>query len=182
LTKIAISYMLIADRYMKLGEKLRYLREVEGALRGLGREMTQQEVVRAMRAELGRGVSQGYLSQIEGGVRPHMTNSTRMLVAAFFKVHPGYLVDDPEGFHTELLSDVRGLEDRLDLWLLEGADRFRKDPPVAEALRKLALHEDSRSCLILLEEILDTPGLGDRLLQVLRPRHAGRTRGGETTA
>lgn len=175
MTTIAICYMLIADRYMKLGEKLRYLREVEGALRGLGREMTQQEVVRAMRDELGRGVSQGYLSQIEGGVRPHMTNSTRMLVAAFFKVHPGYLVDDPEGFHTELLSDVRGLEDRLDLWLIEGAERFRKDPPVSHALRKVALHADSRSCLILLEEILETPGLADRLLQVLRPRY-GETR------
>ena len=30
-----------------------------------------------------------------------------MLLANFFKVHPGYLVDDPEGFHTELMSDVR---------------------------------------------------------------------------
>src|SRR5258708_6790082 len=156
---------------MKLGEKLPYLPEGGGALRGLGRRVTQQEGVRAMRAELGRGVSQGYLSQIEGGVRPHMTNSTRMLVAAFFKVHPGYLVDDPEGFHTELLSDVRGLEDRLDLWLIEGADRFRKDPPVSEALRKLALHEDSRSCVILLEEVLDTAGLGVLPLQVVSLRH-----------
>ena len=33
---------------MQLGEKLRYLREVEGTLRGLGREMTQQEIVRAV--------------------------------------------------------------------------------------------------------------------------------------
>jgi hypothetical protein len=30
---------------MKLGEKLRYLRLMEGNLRGFGREMTQQEVV-----------------------------------------------------------------------------------------------------------------------------------------
>ena len=35
---------------MRLGEKLRYLREVEGTLRGLDREMTQQEVVRASKA------------------------------------------------------------------------------------------------------------------------------------
>ncbi len=40
---------------MKLGEKIRYLREVEGSLRGLGRPMTQLELVRAMREELGNG-------------------------------------------------------------------------------------------------------------------------------
>ena len=40
---------------MKLGEKIRYLREVEGSLRGLGRPMTQQEIVLALRQELGRG-------------------------------------------------------------------------------------------------------------------------------
>ena len=31
---------------MKLGEKIRYLREVEGSLRGLDRAMSQQEMVR----------------------------------------------------------------------------------------------------------------------------------------
>ncbi len=36
---------------MRLGEKVRYLREVEGTLRGFGREMTQLEVVRAMKKE-----------------------------------------------------------------------------------------------------------------------------------
>ena len=111
---------------MRLGEKLRYLREVEGTLRGLDREMTQQEVVRAVKAELNESISQSYLSQIESGARPHLTNSTRQLLARFFKVHPGYLVDDPEGFHTELISDVRDLEDQLDLWLIEGSERFRR--------------------------------------------------------
>ena len=33
---------------MKLGEKIRYLREVEGSLRGLGRPMTQQEIIKAV--------------------------------------------------------------------------------------------------------------------------------------
>src|SRR5215467_6788743 len=101
---------------MNLGQKLRYLREVEGTLRGLGREMTQQEVDRAEKAELGQSISQSYLSQIESGPRPHLTNSTRQLLACFLKFHPGYLVDDPEGFHTELISVVRTLEDQLDLW------------------------------------------------------------------
>ena len=40
---------------MKLGEKIRYLREVEGSLRGLGRPMTQQELVRAIRKSRGGG-------------------------------------------------------------------------------------------------------------------------------
>jgi transcriptional regulator with XRE-family HTH domain len=161
---------------MKLGEKLRYLREVEGALRGLGREMTQQEVVRAVRTELNQSISQSYLSQIESGVRPHLTNSTRMLLARFFKVHPGYLVDDPEGFHTELVSDVRAQEDQLDLWLIDGAERFRRDPKVSRALLSVAKHENSRQCLLLLEAVLDTPGLADRLFQVLRPDESESTR------
>ncbi len=134
---------------MRLGEKLRYLREVEGTLRGLGREMTQQEIVRAIKSELKQSFSQSYLSQIESGSRPHLTNSTRMLLARFFKVHPGYLVDDPEGFHTELMSDVRVGEDQLDLWLIGGAERFSRDPEVSRALLSLAMHEDSRKCLLL---------------------------------
>jgi transcriptional regulator with XRE-family HTH domain len=154
---------------MKLGEKIRYLREVEGALRGLDREMTQQEVVRAVKKELRQSISQSYLSQIEGGSRPHLTNATRMLLARFFKVHPGYLVDDPEGFQNGLISDLGAFEDKLDLWLIDGAERFRGDPQVRQALLDVAKHDDSRGCLILLGAILDNPGLAERLLQVLQP-------------
>ena len=161
---------------MRLGEKIRYLREVEGALRGLHRELTQQEVVRALKQEQKKTISQSYLSQIESGSRPHLTNATRMLLARFFKVHPGYLVDDPEGYHTELLSDVRGLEDQLDLWLIDGAERFRRDPEMSRALLSVARHEDSRRCLLLLEAILDTPGLAERLFEVLKPEAAARPR------
>jgi transcriptional regulator with XRE-family HTH domain len=153
---------------MTLGEKIRYLRLVEGTLRGLGREMTQQEVVRAIRAKMGRPISQSYLSQIESGSRRHLTNDTRLLLSKFFKVHPGYLVDDPEGFHTELMSEVRTEEQSLDLWLINGAETFRSDPELCDALLKVARHDDSRQCFILLAEILDTPGLGERLLQVLK--------------
>lgn len=155
---------------MTLGEKLRYLRLMEGNLRGMGREMTQQEVVRAMRTELKEKISQSYLSQIENGMRPHLTNKTRLLLSRFFKVHPGYLVDDPAGFHTELLSDVSADEDKLDLWLIQGAERFRRDPTVSRALLNLAKHEDSRRCLMLLDAILETPQLAERLLHVLRPQ------------
>src|ERR1700753_4325682 len=123
---------------MKLGEKLKYLREAEGELRGLGRAITQQEMMRALKSETGTALSQSYLSQIESGARPHLTNTTRLLLARFFKVHPGYLVDDPEGYHAELLSEarmhVRADEDKLDLWLISGAERFRRDPELRRAL------------------------------------------------
>ena len=157
---------------MKLGEKIRYLREVEGTLRGLGRAMTQQEVIDAIHKEQRSKLSQSYLSQIESGARPHLTNSSRMLLARFFKVHPGYLVDDPEGYHTELVSDVRTHEDKLDLWLISGAEQFRRDPEVHHALLALARHEDSRRCLVLMNEILEAPGLAERLLEVLKPERA----------
>ncbi len=165
---------------MKLGEKMRYLREVEGTLRGLGREMTQQEIVAAVKKEMGKTISQSSLSQIESGKRPHLTNSTRMLLAHFFKVHPGYLVDDPEGFANELISDVGVGEDRMDLWLINGAERFRRDQEVSHALLEVARHEDSRGCLILLGAILETPKLAERLLQTLKPEvHEQRTRAKE---
>jgi transcriptional regulator with XRE-family HTH domain len=154
---------------MKLGEKLRYLREVEGNIRGLDRAMTQQEITRAIKRDLGKTISQSYLSQIESGVRPHMTNTTRMLLAKFFKVHPGYLVDDPAGYTTELVSDLQTLEDKFDLWLISGAERFKRDPEVSEALLELARHDDSRKCVVLLGAILETPNMVDRLLQVLKP-------------
>lgn len=74
------------------------------------------------------------------------------------------------GFHTELLSDVSAEEDKLDLWLIQGAERFRNDPAVGRALLNLAKHEDSRRGLILIDAILETPQLAERLLHVLRPQ------------
>ena len=154
---------------MKLGEKIRYLREVEGSLRGFGRPITQQELVKAVRKEQGKNISQSYISQIEGGSRPHMTQSTRGLLAKFFKVHPGFLVDDPDGYHTELVSDLRTTEGKLDVWLLQGSERFASDPEVSDALIRAARDKDTRQCFILLGAILETPGLADRLLEALKP-------------
>ncbi|HUB30058.1 MAG TPA: helix-turn-helix domain-containing protein [Terracidiphilus sp.] len=161
---------------MKLGEKIRYLREVEGSLRGLNRAMSQLELVRAIEGETGSTISQSYLSQIESGARPHLTNTTRQILAGFFKVHPGYLVDDPEGYSPELQSELRHVEDKLDLWLVDGAERFRRDPELKQALLTLARNEHSRDCLLLLEAILETPGLMPRLAEVLGkqgPREQG---------
>jgi len=154
---------------MKLGEKLRYLRLVEGTLRGIDREMTQQDLARALKKETGKGLSQSYLSQIESGARPHLTNASRMLLARFFKVHPGYLVDDPPGYHTELTSDLRAMDDRLDLWLIAGAEQFTRDPELSHALLEVAKHRDTRQCLVLLGAILETPELVERLAEVLKP-------------
>jgi len=157
---------------MKLGEKIRYLREVEGSLRELGRPMTQQELIRAVKKETGKTISQSYVSQIESGSRRHMTQSSRALLAKFFKVHPGFLVDDPEGYHADLTSDLRTTEGQLDVWLLQGSERFASDPEVSEVLIKVAREKDTRQCLILLGAILETPGLAERLLEALKPEAA----------
>ena len=157
---------------MTLGEKLRYLREVEGTLRGLDRELSQVELARLVEKEMGKSISQSYLSQIESGSRPHLTNSTRLLLSRFFKVHPGYLVDDPEGFTNELVSDLGAVEDKLDLWLLSGAERFSRDMELHHALLTIAKHRDSRMCLLLLGTILENPGLAERLIEVLRAQPA----------
>ncbi|HEY2904540.1 MAG TPA: hypothetical protein VGJ29_01490 [Vicinamibacterales bacterium] len=152
---------------MTLGEKVRTLRTVEGDLRGLGRPMSQQEIVRAIQRDTGESFSQSYLSQVESGARPHLTERTRLLLARFFKIHPGYLVSDPPGFHTELASDLRTDEAPLDDWLRGGALQFSGDPSLRDALLRIAAHQDSRRCLALLGAIIDTPGLVERLLETL---------------
>src|SRR6202171_2426644 len=159
---------------MTLADKIRNLRAIEGSLRGWGPPMTQQEVSRAMRKQLGKTISQSYLSQIESGGRPHLTHTTRTLLARFFGVYPGVLVHDPEGYHTELMSDLRVREATLDSWLLAGAERFQSDPELSAALLAVAEAEDSRRPMLLLREILRSPGLLDRLEGVLRPAQRGK--------
>jgi transcriptional regulator with XRE-family HTH domain len=151
-------------------EKLRHLRLVEGHLRGLNREMTQKEVVGAIRSEMKRSISQPYLSQLERGQRKHLTNTSRLLLARFFRVHPGYLVDDPEGYQTKLITDLCFREDQFDQWLADGAERFRKDPVLSRVLSKLAGLKDSRKYLGLLAALLDRPELVDRLWEILQPK------------
>ena len=161
---------------MKLGDKLRSLRSVEGSLRGLGRSMTQQELATAMKSEIGRGLSQAYLSQIENGARPHLTHTTRELLARFFRVYPGFLVDDPEGYTPGLQSELRAIEAKIDSWLYAGAEQFTTDPVLQRALLAIAEHEDSRRAILLLAEILRTPDLAERLGEVL---HQGNHQNGE---
>lgn len=154
---------------MTLAQKLRQLRHLEGDLRGLGRPLTQSELVRAVRAEMGKPISQSYLSLIEKGAREHLSEGSRQLLARFFRVHPGYLVSDPPGFHTELTSDIASIETALDRWLGDGAIRFAHDRALSTALDRLAAHAETRRCLILLGEMISMPGLVDRLAQTLIP-------------
>ena len=168
---------------MKLGDKLRSLRAVEGSLRGLGRPLTQLELASAMKQEIGRGLSQAYLSQIESGARPHLTHKTRELLARFFRVYPGFLVDDPEGYTPGLQSELRAMDAKVDSWLFGGAGQFTADAELQRALVTIAETPDSRRPLLLLAEILRTPGLFERLAEVLRPGEepgSGREGGGQS--
>jgi transcriptional regulator with XRE-family HTH domain len=155
---------------MTLGDKLRSLRAVEGSLRGLGRPLTQFELAQAMKREVGRGLSQAYLSQIESGARPHLTHTTRKLLARFFKVYPGFLVDDPEGYTASLQSELRVTDAKVDSWLYAGVEQFSSDPEFSDTLLAIAEQQDSRHAILLLGEILRAPGLVGRLSEVLRPK------------
>jgi transcriptional regulator with XRE-family HTH domain len=142
---------------MNLSEKLKHLRAVEGELRGLNRPMTQVEVVKAMQEELHANLSQAYLSQLERGKRVHLTASSRDLLAEFFKVHPGYLVSDPPDYHTDLMTDMIGMEttaDRLETWMTACAEEWRSDPVVGLFFKTLTQVENPRRYLAHLQRLL----------------------------
>ena len=84
-------------------------------------------------------------------------------------------MDDPEGYHTELTSDLRTVEGKLDVWLLQGSERFAGDAEVSEVLIKAAREKDTRKAFLLMGAILDTPGLADRLLEALQPNASNGT-------
>jgi len=140
---------------VRLGEKIQHLRQLEGELRGLGRPMTKAEVLRAMRSEIGESVSHAYLCQLESGARTHMSPGTRSLLARFFKVLPGYLVSDPEGYQSGMLSDMPAEPDWLRAWLAGRADEVREDPLLYHLLLRLSRDANPRRYFVLLDELLD---------------------------
>lgn len=142
---------------MKLSEKIKHLREVEGELRGLNRAMTQTEVVKAMQEELNESISQAYLSQLENGKRVHLTASSRDLLSRFFKVQPGYLVSDLPDFSTDLLTDIDYYTDRLGTWLMASAEEWRGEPLIQEFFERLASIENPRRYILLFHEMLGLP-------------------------
>ncbi len=161
---------------VRLAQKLEHLRYVEGTQRGFGRSLTKAEVHRLMRQELGaeQSISPAYLSQLETGARGHMTERTRSSLAAFYKVHPGYLVSDPEGFETELLSGVGDRDaaggDRLTGWLGDQVDPWRDDPLVLHFLLKLRRQPHPRQTLEALDALLELAP--ERLTELARSTSA----------
>jgi transcriptional regulator with XRE-family HTH domain len=130
---------------MELGEKLRRLRMAEGLRRGLWRAMTQREITRALRQELGVTLSQAYLSQLESGARVHLSHETREALARFYHVQPG-----------ELASDLPGRA--------PGRAPASPDGPASEAQRMLELLADTLAgapdperALRLVERLLALP-------------------------
>ena len=154
---------------MTLGQKITRLRSLEGFARGLGREMTQHEVSSAVRDETGGSISQSYLSQLESGARPHLTSATRLTLARFFRVHPGYLVDDLDDMTALPMKPRRELDDKLDLWLIEGSEEFAEDHALSKALLQIAKHEKSRDCLLLFGSIVENRQLIERLIEKIEP-------------
>ena len=142
---------------MNLAEKIKHLREVEGDMRGLGRAMTQMEVVKAMQEEMDETLSQAYLSQLENGKRVHLTATSRDLLARFFKVQPGYLVSDPPDYSTDLISDMTDGEDRLATWLAASAAEWRAEPDMHELLLYLANSPDAHHYLSLFRKLAEFP-------------------------
>jgi hypothetical protein len=153
---------------MLLGEKMQILRSLEGNLRGFKRPLSKSETVRLIHEELGESISQAYLSQLETGRRPHMTEKTRELLSRFFKVHPGFFVSDPEGFD-RTLATIQVSEEQLDDWVSRGADRFaRQDPEISAALRILVQHEATRELFLLMAEVAGNPDVIRRFRTALR--------------
>jgi hypothetical protein len=163
---------------MKLNEKLKVLRELEGRCRGLNRSLSKAETGKLIREEIGQTISLPYLSQLESGTRTHMTNKTRLLLARFFRVHPGFLVEDPHEFREHLATPLGGGSQSLPEWLRVGAARFAHDPMISDVLARLSAHPERRKALRLLGDLLEMPTLMDRLLHTLHAKHGSEARRG----
>ena len=77
-------------------------------------------------------------------------------------------MDDAEGFQTNLGSELRIEDAKMDSWLYAAADSFRGDQEFNRSLLAIADFADTRKALLLLGEILKVPGLVDHLYDVLR--------------
>ena len=128
------------------------------------RYLLDEDIRSVSSQELGERISLAYLSQLETGTRSHMTHKTRQLLARFFRVHPGYLVDDPSEFQHGVGAPLPTTGDPLGAWLHAGAARFANDSDVAQTLERLATCPDRRNALRLFRGLLTTPGLIERLL------------------
>ena len=86
--------------------------------------MRQQEIgSRRLRRGTGSKLSQSYLSQIESGARPHLTNSTRQMLTKFSRFILATWWTIPKAI-TRVAERIHNLEDKLDLWVAAGAERL----------------------------------------------------------
>ena len=69
-----------------------------------------------------------------------------------------------------LITSIVAMATVIERLLFRVRERFRRDPAVSRALLNLAKHQDSRRCLKLMDAILETPELAEKLLHVLRPQ------------
>ena len=53
------------------------------------------------------------------------------------------------------------------MWLMQGAQRFRKDAELSAALQRVAKQQNSRELLLLLAALSREPGLAERLREIL---------------
>ena len=74
-----------------------------------------------------------------------------------------------EACPAEVRSCLQIVMDGAGLTFEQGLKLATAGGPASEALLAVAEHLDSRSALLLLGEILRTPGLAERLNEVLRP-------------
>src|SRR5204863_7255027 len=77
--------------------------------------------------------------------RPQPTGGTRVALARLCKVRPAYLVDDLGGHRPH--RPRHGLDDQLELWLIDGSEDFAADPTLSEALLRIAMAIRSNASL-----------------------------------
>jgi len=124
--------MILLQIAMRLGEKLRYLRLVEGTLRGFERAMTQAEVSRTLKRELKDSISQAYLSQIESGAWTAITEDVLGRIARALGVEPWVILAQAAGLKVDQVERFSEDERR---WL----DAYRAlDPEQRETMLRVA--------------------------------------------
>ena len=151
---------------MKLADKVRYLREVEGSLRGLNRAMTQQELRRGHRGRnRQRDLSVlSFADRVGRSPSPHQHDAAA--AGAFFQGPSRDISSTTLRAITPSCSLTRAPSKTSSIsGSLAARSASAAIPSYARPLLTLARHAESRNCLLLLESILETPpSLAERLL------------------
>lgn len=99
------------------------------------------------------------------------------MLARFFSVLPGYLVDDPAGFQEGLRTEVAANgSDRLMDRLAAQAEALVDEPYLAHVLMKLSRSREPRGFVTLLDHMLDLPADGLRRVAEAVDKETGEER------